>query len=145
MSTGNKILTPKWWWNIPAVLLIAGSLALGIRSMIKDDNRYGWGTFSKQVNFNVEYYWILDNDQTIKHFFGGELRGEAFKKLYYNNTRYSIGAVKAWVHDYLEFLYKNKRKNDAKAIKAIIYYEFNINRKEPFDKHNKKILVIQYP
>lgn len=130
---------------MPIVLLIGILVPLGIRSVITDDNRYGWGTFSKQVVYKVEYYWIYDSGEEKIYQPGNELRGKAKKKLYkLGNTRNSLGALKSWVNNYLNFLYENKPQDDIKTVRAKILYTINKNRKIKPSGTSQK-LTLEYP
>ena len=134
-----------WWWNIPIVLLIGILVPLGIRSVITDDNRYGWGTFSKQVVYRIEYYRVYDDGRIERYRPGRELKGKARKRLErFGNTRNSIGALKSWVNNYLEYLYENRRGKNIRTVRADIFYAINKNRNMGRDTNSNK-LTIEYP
>ena len=135
----------KWWWNVPIILLLGILIFLGIRSIVTDDNRYGWGTFSKQVVYRVEYYWVYDDGRVQRYIPGEELIGIASIRLQRrSNTRYSVGALKSWVNNYLKYLYENKSQNQVKSVKAEILYTINKNRKIKPTEKDKKLTII-YP
>ena len=67
----------RWYYHIPIVLLLGGLGALGIRSLVLDDARYGWGTFCKQICYEVDYEWIVELDTF----------GEDDGKTYYGTRR----------------------------------------------------------
>ena len=135
----------KWWWNIPIILLIGILISLGIRSIVTDDNRYGWGTFSKQVVYKIEYYWVYDDGRVQRYHPGKELKGKAKRELKrFGITRYSIGALKSWVNNYLEYLYENERGKNIKTVRAFIFYTINKKKYISGDKNSNK-LTIEYP
>ena len=135
----------KWWWNVPIILLLGILIFLGVRSVVTDDNRYGWGTFSKQVVYRVEYYWVYDDGRVQRYIPGEELIGIASIRLQRrSNTRYSVGALKSWVNNYLKYLYENKSQNQVKSVKAEILYTINKNRKIKPTEKDKKLTII-YP
>jgi len=135
----------KWWWNIPIILILGTLVFLGIRSVVTDDNRYGWGTFSKQIVYKIDYYWVYDDGRSEKYYPGKELRGTATGKLKsFGNTRYSTGAVKSWVGNYLRYLYENKPGEDIKSVRAHILYTVNKSRKIKPASNSPK-LSLEYP
>jgi len=140
----------KWWWNLPVFFMIVLFVSLGIRSIVTDDNRYGWGTFSKQVVYEVDYFWVLDNGKRIRYFPGDELlKGSVEKLNSHGNTRYSIGAVKSWVNNYISYVYLNKKPGpEVTSFIAEVEYVINISRRKKWytmedDKIHK--IVIEYP
>ena len=142
MSTPAKV---KWWWNIPIILLIGILVPLGVRSVVTDDNRYGWGTFSKQIVYEVEYYIVYDDGEIEKYLPGNELKGIARVKLNkFGNTRYSAGAMKSWVNNYLEYLYENIHDRKIKTVRAEVLYTINQSRRIIPTVHNRKI-TLEYP
>ena len=142
MSTPAKV---KWWWNIPIILLIGILVSLGVRSVVTDDNRYGWGTFSKQVVYIVEYYFVYDDGKIEKYLPGKELKGIAGRKLNkFGNTRYSTGAMESWVNNYLKYLYENEQDRKIKSVRAEILYTINESRRiRPSPQSNK--ITLEYP
>lgn len=143
MNQNTKV---KWWWNIPIVLMIGILMFLGFRSIITDDNRYGWGTFSKQVTYVVKYYWVDEDGTQFRYFPGNELRGEAKKKLLYKyNTRYSLGAVRSWTTNYAEYMYKNRNQRRFNSFRAEVFYEINKSRRENIDTNKSKSFIVQFP
>lgn len=138
---------PRWWWNIPIILLIGILVPLGIRSIVTGDNRYGWGTFSTQVNFELSYYWVMEDGSATPYKSGNELRGEARKKLKsgYNNTRYSLGAVRSWLEGYARYMYEHRPNDDIKAFRAVCYYQLNVDARRRIDRSEERKIVVQYP
>lgn len=143
MESETKV---RWWWNLPIILLIGVLVPLGVRSLITDDNRYGWGTFSKQVVFRVNYYWLTEDGDKIMYNPGRELSGKVRNKLKRSgSTRYSTGALKSWVNNYTRYTYLNKRPNpDFKSFRAEIYYKINSLQGFHFREGSNE-LIIEYP
>ena len=114
----------------------AGLFALGVRSLVTDDGRYGWGTFMEQVNWDPLYYWVMADGSEVIHWPGDELRGEARKKIDSvkpNNTRYGFGGMKSWIEAYTRWMYKNRAAyapvgSEVVGFKALIHYRYNMNR-----------------
>ncbi len=137
----------KWWWNIPIILLIGILVPLGVRSVVTDDNRYGWGTFSKQVAFRVKYYWINENGEETRYKPGKELSGKVRKKLKKSgSTRYSDGALKSWINNYARFMYmNNKPRDEIKSFRAEVFYKINSRSVKGRDRDKADVIVIEYP
>jgi len=137
----------NWWWNIPIFLLIGILVPLGVRSVVTDDNRYGWGTFSKQVAFNINYYWVNENGKKQRYTPGKELSGKVRKKLKKRgSTRYSDGALKSWVRNYTEFMYLNKKKDKSmSSFRAEVTYRVNSRSTTKPGSSKADIIVIEYP
>jgi len=137
----------KWWWNIPIILLIGILVPLGVRSFITDDNRYGWGTFSKQVVFNINYYWIMENGDKIRYRPGKELSGRVRNKIKRNGTtRYSSGALISWVNNYTRYVYlQRSRGTEAKPFNAETLYKINSNNFIQIDGKKVNKVIIKYP
>ena len=140
----------KWWWNIPIIFMILLFISLGIRSIITKDNRYGWGTFSQQIVYEVDYFWVLKSGERIRYIPGGELFYESKSKLdSHGNTRYSIGAVKSWVNNYVKYVYLNKKPGpEVISFMAEVEYAKNVSRRQKWytiedDKIHK--IVFEYP
>lgn len=118
MNDTQQQIQPRWYWNVPIVLLIGTLVSLGVRGRILDDARYSWGTFCKQVTYEVDYRWVMRDPDgsvwTTKHWHDGELLGEALVHLEGTpqrlNTRYSLGAVKSWLSAYTHYMYENREK-----------------------------------
>ncbi len=105
-------------------------IGLGIRSLVLDDARFGWGMFSSQANYRVEYYWIDEEGHRTPHRTGEELRRgepEQVASRVPHLTRYGIGAVRGWVQSYLRFLYDQKRPEGMRQICAEMEYRINLS------------------
>lgn len=137
----------KWWWNIPIILLIGILVPLGVRSVVTDDNRYGWGTFSKQVAFKVNYYWINKNGKEKRYRPGKELSGKDRRKLNKGgSTRYSDGALKSWINNYARYMYmNNKPRYDIRSFRAELFYKFNTRSITSKNIDNADVIIIEYP
>ncbi len=137
----------KWWWNIPIILLIGLLVPLGIRSIVTDDNRFGWGTFSKQTTFNIKYYWITENEKKLRYKPGKELSGRVRRKIARRgSTRYSSGALESWVNNYTRFIYLNMpHGEDIKSFRAEVRYKINSIYTPGIEQSNKNLMVIEYP
>jgi hypothetical protein len=149
LSTGatfvepNETTQPRWYWNVPILLLVGILVSLGIRGLIKDDARYSWGTFCKQVIYEVDYRWVMRDpdgtEWTIKHEHEGELRGEAKTHLEglpkQLNTRYSLGAVKSWIAAYTRYMFEHSDdfvlppQSKVVGFTAEVAYRENVSRK----------------
>lgn len=119
--------SPRWYWNLPILLLFGILVPLCTRGLIADDGRYSWGTFSKQIVYLTHYRWILrgrDGDvYYVNHSHEGELRGDARTHLggapRVRNTRYSLGAVKSWLTGYCRYMYDERDRFFAKDAAAL--------------------------
>lgn len=136
----------KWYYNIPIVLVFVLLIMLGVRSKITDDNRYGWGTFSKQANYVILYSYTTKDG--IKHNYipGDELKGEANLIRRIGSTRYSIGLIEHAASNYLKYLFDNKNpENNIKSINAEIYYVVNKHYMKKFSKEDATLIELYYP
>ncbi|MCG8587184.1 MAG: hypothetical protein MI757_20960 [Pirellulales bacterium] len=139
---------PRWYWSLPIILLIGILVPLGIRGFVKDDSRYSWGTFSKQIIYHVEYHWVMRDPDgslwTTRHWHDDELRGEAAQHLESLprrlNTRYSLGAVKSWMNAYTKYMYENRAefipqspdvttRSEVVGFTADVWYRVNESRR----------------
>ena len=137
----------KWWWNIPIILLIGILVSLGIRSIVTDDNRFGWGTFSKQTSFSINYYWVGKDGKRQRYLPGKELNGKARKKLKRRgSTRYSVGALESWVNNYVRYMYLNNKVNEnTGSFLAVVRYRINSTRVPGKRSNDAKQILIEYP
>lgn len=137
----------KWWWNIPVIMLLVILIPLGVRSIITDDNRFGWGTFSKQTSFSINYYWIKKDGTKQRYLPGKELGGKVRKKLKARgSTRYSVGALESWITNYTRFMYLNKRQSEnTEKFRAEVRYRINSPRNSGKPTGEIHLMVIDYP
>lgn len=135
----------KWYWNIPIVIMLTLLLSLGIRSLITDDNRYGWGTFLKQANYVIKYSYIKKDGSTHEYKPGNELIGLANQIRHIGSTRYSTGFIKHSVENYLKYLYRNKNDEEIKTFRAELYYVINKNFNHRFSKEQATLIELSYP
>lgn len=114
--------------NAVVVLFVASLVALGVRSQLTEDTRFGWAMFSHQTDFIVRYEWVDASgeprtvDGTADDLPGRQsiISGDA-----YHSTRYGVGAVRRWVTTYLDHLYHERRPPDAVSVRARIAYRID--------------------
>ena len=137
----------KWWWNIPIILLVGILVSLGIRSIVTDDNRFGWGTFSKQTSFSINYYWVGKDGKRQRYLPGKEINGKVRKKLKRRgSTRYSVGALESWVNNYVRYMYlNNKVSEDTGSFLAVVRYRINSTNVPGKGNTNVNQILIEYP
>jgi hypothetical protein len=42
-------------------------IGLGARSIVTGDGRYGWGMFKHQVEYDIDYQWVLRDGGTVSY------------------------------------------------------------------------------
>jgi len=120
---------PPWYAQAVVVLYLVVMVALGCRTLVLKDAQFGWGMFSRQINYTVRYEWVIDDSRTLRYRSGDELR----RKNHYvkgrggHRTRYEIGAVRRWIRSYLRFVYESRRFDGVVAIRAKLKYQVNLD------------------
>ena len=133
-------VSPPWHLQAIVVLFLAALAGLGLRTIVLDDARFGWGMFSKQLDHRTKYYWVLDDGTRVATPLGRELAYPASKinDRWRHISRYSLGAVRTWVDGYLRYQFEHHRPADAQAIEAEVRYQ--VNRTGPV-----RTLALRYP
>lgn len=101
---------------------------MGIRSIVLQDSRFGWGMFMHQVNYNVTYTWVYEDGFLHPHVPGSELRGRTWHKLSpgtWHSTWYATGAMRAWISGYVKYMFHNHAPPGAIALRADVVYRHN--------------------
>ena len=119
---------------VGCVSLLVG---LPVRSLVLRDARFGWGMFGENTRYLVVYEWVLDDGSRQPHHPGDTLRGLAAKvgprqpesafagsEARSRRTRYGIGAIRHWIHQYQQHLYPH-RPTGAVALEARLFYAVN--------------------
>ncbi len=128
------------------VLLFVGALfGFGVRSLVTADSRFGWGMFSRNLAYMIEYAWVYEDGSRTRHVPGDELQGKATQlaprrgqSVFHHgdrrsrNTRYGLGTVRSWIRSYLAYLYQDeeRRPAEAVAIEARLHYAINQRRRD---------------
>lgn len=125
--------SPKWWWHISPIIMILVLSALGFRSLITKDSRYGWGTFGRQTIYTLEYEWEYSDGHRETYYPGDELRRDAFTlmtSVEQRNTRYGPGALPVWINGYCKYMW-DFRPDNAVAFHTTLKYELDRSRRKP--------------
>ena len=123
-------ICPPLYMKLTVIAVMSVMLFLSGRTLLLDDAQYGWGMFSKQINYTLRYEWVMANGKTIRYKPGKEVRKKnryIAERMKTKRTRYGTGAVARWVNRYLEFVYENKKQSGAIAIRAILKYQINLD------------------
>ncbi|MEM7480684.1 MAG: hypothetical protein AAF481_05890 [Acidobacteriota bacterium] len=113
------------------MLLLGILVPLGVRSLVTDDSRYGWGTFGRQTIYTLTYLWEFEDGRREIYEPGDELRDDARKLLdspRQRNTRYGPGAIPIWIRAYGRYMWE-RRPAEARAFHAVLRYEFDKSRR----------------
>jgi len=96
--------------NLFIVGFLILNIGLGIRSLITDDSRFGWGMYSSQSQYRVKYAWIFADGSKKEYQPGPELKGRTRLKLKpgQHSTNYASGTMKAWISAYTRYMFENK-------------------------------------
>ena len=122
-------------------LILVGCLCLliglPVRSLALRDARFGWGMFGENTRYLVVYEWVLADGSRQPHHPGDTLRGMAAKvgprqpesafagsAARSRRTRYGIGAIRHWIHEYQKHLYPNRPAGTI-ALEARLFYAVN--------------------
>ena len=126
-----------WWRQLTVFAFLFLVAGIGVRSLVCNDSRFGFGMFGEHMEYLIVYHWIDEHGHRRQYFPGDELRdksthlrprrGESAFEIAgrADETRYGTGAVRCWIDSYLDYLYEHSRPNDAVAIEAKLYYSIN--------------------
>lgn len=104
-------------------------MGLAAWSFTTGDSRFGWGMFSRNTEYGIQYRWILEDGSQVRFQPGKELRSGSRKihtprrhRSRRRNTRYGLTTLRTWIAGYIEWMYQNKRHEGAAAIEATVLY-----------------------
>src|SRR5688572_7378294 len=96
---------------------------VGVRGLLVDDARFGWGMFPEVLTAKIEYRWALADGSFAAHHTGKELRGQT-KKLKDGKKKrhwYGRGALLGDVEAYAAWAVREaKRPDGARAFEAVV-------------------------
>ena len=101
------------------------------RTHALEDDRFGFVMFHHHVSFLLRYHWIMPDGRRVrvtpKRWVSGF--GEKFAGEKRRTTVMGLGAMRGLTTRYMEWLYENKRFEDAVALEATLSYRINLDRK----------------
>lgn len=122
---------PKAFKSLIAVSFVVTLLSLGVRSLVTQDTRFGWGMFSHQTSFVITYDWVFP-DGSHKQILDTRTdlpgRQSIISGGRFHTTRYGVGAVRLWVNSYLIYLYERRLPETATSVQA--NFTFLIDREK---------------
>jgi len=122
---------PKVFKSLIAVSFVVTLLSLGVRSLVAQDTRFGWGMFSHQTSFVITYDWVFP-DGSHKQILDTRTdlpgRQSIISGGRFHTTRYGVGAVRLWVNSYLIYLYERRLPETATSVQA--NFTFLIDREK---------------
>ena len=126
-------------WKILVFVYLFILIAPVIRTRLVLDSRFGWGMFSDQLSYRIEYTLLYQDGRTEPYFPGDELRGRARRFLGNRPTqvRYGIGALRYWLRNYTRYLMENHAPDEVYAVEGILTYSRNLS-------DEKQVEVIRY-
>ncbi len=128
-SAPSPVRPVALWRHVLVAVWAFGLLGLGVRSLVTDDSRYGFGMFSHKVMYRLQYTWVMENGRRVAHKPGDELRGVA--KSYLRTDRlirsyYATGSMKAQVKDYTAYMViQHPRAGAAKFEAKVRHRKYN--------------------
>ena len=114
-------------------------VTLGVRTLVAQDARLGWGMFTYQINYQLSYEWVLEDGTTRPQQaidLDGKVRsyiGDSRSR----RTRYGRGALRSWLRCYCRHMHRERRPADAIAFRAVASY--TVNHGEPQE------MIVEYP
>lgn len=113
--------------SIIAIALIVLMLVLGVRSIVAEDARFGFRTFSVNIQYEIDYHWRLVDGGRTRYVPGDDLKGIAWDYLRRgaHATNYDIGAVREWVCAYAAHVYREHAFDGVEAFEATVAYREN--------------------
>lgn len=108
-------------------------VGLGLRTLITGDSRWGWGMFKEQVNYQLDYFWVMENGDIQAYQTAKTLKGAAKKNLKDGSSRmsrYGLETVRLWIKAYVENPGK-ARSTIPNAIGFRAVFKYRINKQKP--------------
>lgn len=127
---GRPAAVHPLWHLVPAVF-VGGLLFLGVRSLVVDDARFGWGMFKEYIFVDVDYAWVMRDGTLRPHWPGAEARGLAYRvdgqpgRIH----GYGRGGMHRWIGGYLSWRARRDPPPGAVALRAVA--EWKVNRSGP--------------
>ena len=131
--------------RIRVLIPILFFVLLGVRSLLLQDFRWGWGMFGHHTAYMLQVHWVNNGVKTpvgTTEF----ANGKVLKRLRTNEvlrTNYGIGAVKSWVGYYGAHLHRKMKKAGHDSLEIEIEFQINneprkmqkftIHRDDPVD------------
>lgn len=110
--------------SLLALAFIGAQVALGIRGIALDDNRYGWGMFGDDVHYRIHYAYVRGDGTRTP--FRPDFRGKA--KDYLGGpkrTRYGVGSLRTAIPMLLRHAYERRPSPDVVACEAMLVHQTN--------------------
>lgn len=107
--------------NFLVLAFLVFLIGLGLRSLILQDARGGWGMFGHFIQYKVKYEWVLMDGETLPFHTAGRLAKKASKYVgddKRHKTVYNIYHMRSAVRAYVKYLYETVRPGNAVAMRA---------------------------
>ncbi len=114
--------------NLLILFYILSLVSLGVRSYFTEDTRFGWGMFRNQIDYRIQYFWVMESGERVPHRAGSELkRGgpRLISSTSNHRTRYGVGAVRTWMASYMEFVWNESPPQGSQSLEATLKYRVN--------------------
>ena len=114
-------------WSVVAVALFVGQVAMGVRSRLDDDDRYGFAMFHEFTSLTLRYRWRLADGSTRPFTPDEHLRGRsnAVRGSGRRTEVFGAGTTRIQVTGFVKWLYKKKRPDDAVGVEVTYAWERN--------------------
>lgn len=111
--------------NVVIVVFLVGAISLGVRSLLTQDSRFGWGMFSHHTSYSLTYSWVMADGSLVEFDADEDLEErQTIIDSGSHSTRYGVGAVRAWIRSYLDHKYEH-RPEGVVAVQAQMDYRIN--------------------
>lgn len=125
----NTPLSVPWYYHVFVALFVVFFVGVSLVQFARKDTRFGWGMFSHETRYTIEYGWNINGQERI-FLPQGELRGRTREMIMANtplSTRYGLGALRTWVRGYVKYMYTEATPSQGAFFYADIAYEVNRN------------------
>jgi hypothetical protein len=136
MAAGSPLPSPSAprRWTVLILAWLCFYVFLGVRTLALDDARYGWGMFSKQIDYWIDFYWITESGESIPMKVRSDFKGEARNFIdggRHVRTRYGSGMIRHAVTSYLDYRL-DRADRPAGSAGAGARIEYSVNHSEEF-------------
>ncbi len=125
-------------WSVVVSVLFLGQVALGVRSRIHDDDRYGFAMFHEFTSLSLRYRWRMDDGTTVSFRPDKYLKGRA-RAVRGSGRRtevFGAGTTRIQAQGFVKWLYERKRPDNAVAAEVVYSWE----RNKDGEKHKELIV-----
>jgi hypothetical protein len=142
---------PGWRRQLLVLACVAVLTAPCIRSLLREDARFGWGMFGSNIAYTIHYEWILEDGSRQPYQPGDELRSTARRLTQRDrepwrphNMFYGPGTLRSLIGAYQRYLFENRRPPMATAIEARLRTSVNPGLSSQPDASRVALTVLRH-